>query len=153
MRRSSHRCTRSATLYSLLNASRCIVLPSQQLVSLSSSTQDIGYGTSSWDTDFSFVTISVGVEKVMPFSFAQAGNAFRNSRILDDNGCAMPSAQSSIKILITCSSCGKASIQLMYLSANSGYSLHSELEKRRLMSSESLKSRNNSFRLGFMAQW
>ena len=72
---------------------------------------------------------------------------------MEDNGCAMPRAESSIKMLMTCSSCGKASIQLMYLSANKGYSFHSELEKRRLMSSDSLKSRNSNFKLGFMEQW
>ena len=152
MRRSSQMCTRSATLYSLLKASRCITLPSQQLVSLSSSTHDIGYGTSSCDTDFSLVTISVGVEKVMPFSLAHAGNAFRNSRILEDRGCDIPNEQSSINILITCSSCGNASIQLIYLSANKGYSLHSELEKRRLISSDNLKSRSNNFKFGFILQ-
>ena len=146
MRRSSDKWTRSAILYNLLKASRCIQLPNQQLVSLSSSTQDIGYGTSSWDTDFNLVITSVGVEKVIPLSFAQAGNAFRNSSILEESGCDIPNALSSIKMLITCSSCGRASIQPIYLSANSGYSFHSELEKRKLISSESLKSRNNSFR-------
>ena len=63
-----------------------MTLPNQQLVSLSSSTHDIGYATSSCDTDFSFVTISVGVEKVIPLAFAHSGNAFKNSRILEDNG-------------------------------------------------------------------
>ena len=148
IRRSSDKWIRSAMLYSLLKASRCMLLPNQQLVSLSSSTQDIGYGTSSWDTDFNLLIISVGVENVIPLSFAQAGNAFRNSKILDESGWDIPKALSSIKILITCSSCGKASIQPIYLSANNGYSLHSELEKRKLISSESLKSRSNNFKLG-----
>ena len=74
----------------------------------------------------------------MPFSLAQIGSALMNSKMLDDKGCAMPSALSSMKMLITCSSCGMESIQPMYLSAKSGNSFHSELEKRRLISSDSL---------------
>ena len=82
-------------------------------MSRSSSSQDIGSGTSNWDTEFSLEMTSLGVEKVMPFSLAQTGRALMNSRMLEDNGCAMPSALSSMKILMTCSSCGMESIQLM----------------------------------------
>ena len=52
-----------------------------------------------------------------------------------------------MKILITCSSSGMSAIQPMYLSANKGYSFHSELLKRKLMSSDNLKSRNKTFKI------
>lgn len=42
----------------------------------------------------------------------------KNSKILEDNGWDSVKVESSIKILTTCSSCGKESIQPIYLSAN-----------------------------------
>ena len=61
-----------------------------------------------------------------------------NSRMLEERGWNIPKAQSSIKRFMICSSSGKSAIQLIYLSAKSGYSLHSELLKRREISSLNL---------------
>ena len=43
---------------------------------------------------------------MIPFCLAHSGNAFRNSRILEDSGWKIPNADNSIKILITCSFSG-----------------------------------------------
>ena len=103
--------TRSATLYSLLKASRCISLPSQDEVSRSSSTHEILSGTASSPTLFTFEHISLGVENVIPLALACAGTACRNWRILLDSGWAIPRAESSMNMLMTCSSSGSCAIR------------------------------------------
>ncbi len=128
-------------------------MPSQQLVSRSSSFHDIALGTSIADTDFSFVITSVGVENTTPLSLAYSGSAFRNISMFDDSGCAMPKAVRSMNRLMTCSSSGSPQIRSMNLSANIGYSLQSAFEKRSDMSSDILKSRSSSLSFGFSLLW